>query len=35
MLGPVLMAGLTDGPNDVDADPHSIGDYISELPSSG
>jgi hypothetical protein len=35
MMGPLLMAGLTDGPRTIAADPAAVPRLLSDLPSRG
>lgn len=35
MMGPLVMAGLTDGPRQIQADPSAVADLLSEVPAGG
>jgi len=34
MVGPLVMAGLTDGPRQIEADPSAVAELLSDVPSS-
>lgn len=35
MAGPLVMAGLTDGPRYIQADPQTVAEMLSDIPSGG
>ena len=35
MMGPLVMAGLTDGPRQIQADPSAVAELLSEVPAGG
>ena len=35
MMGPLVMAGLTDGPRQIQADPSAVAGLLSEVPAGG
>ena len=35
MMGPLVMAGLTDGPRQIQADPSTVAELLSEVPAGG
>ena len=35
MMGPLVMAGLTEGPRQIQADPGAVAELLSEVPAGG
>ena len=35
VMGPLVMAGLTDGPRQIQADPSAVAELLSEVPAGG